>query len=52
MSSVREELWSNGNNSYHGMNDKIAEAEAAQLGGFLLLIEPEKLLLHVGNVSR
>jgi hypothetical protein len=47
--SVKGSLWSNGNNSYHGKNDKIAEASSPT--NSLLLIKPARLDLIVGKES-
>ena len=48
---VEGELWVNEDSSYHGVNDKVSEASAAELGGSLYLIEPEDLKLMVGMES-
>lgn len=45
-------LWLNGDSSYHGRNDKIAEARARALTSSLLLIEPTQLTLVVGRESQ
>lgn len=45
-------IWTNGNSSYHGINDKVAEAAANQLPGSLKLIQPTQLDLVVGSESQ
>jgi len=49
--NVAGPLWSNGDSSYHGTNDKVDEAVAAGLGSSLLLIEPNHLRLRVAAES-
>ena len=44
-------LWKNEGSSYHGVNDKVTAASAAQLPGSLYLIEPVDLDLVVGKES-
>ena len=44
-------LWVNETSSFHGRNDKVSEASAAQLPGSLYLIEPVDLKLVVGRES-
>jgi hypothetical protein len=40
-------LWLNGTSTYHGTNDCVGQAEAAQLTGSLYLIRPEALSVQV-----
>lgn len=40
-------LWINGKSTYHGMNDKVPEAELGTLGDSLQLIRPESVRLEV-----
>lgn len=49
--AVQGSLWPNGDSSYHGSNDKVAQAIANGLPNSLLLIEPAKLDLFVGKES-
>ena len=44
-------LWTNGDSSYHGHNDKVAEALANTLTSSLKLIAPTRMELHVGFES-
>jgi hypothetical protein len=41
-------LWTNGYHSYNGENDRIPEDRVAALGGSLLLVKPENLVITVG----
>src|SRR5262249_14722202 len=50
--TVKGPLWSNGDHSYHGLNDKVDEATAKTLDGSLLLIEPSQLELVVAEESK
>jgi hypothetical protein len=40
-------LWTNGNSSYHGLNDRVKAEEAALMNWSLALIEPEALAMRV-----
>ena len=41
-------LWSNGNNSYNGLNDRVSEEDAKKnIRSSLVLIKPESLIIHV-----
>jgi hypothetical protein len=40
-------LWTNGNSSYNGQNDRVTIAQASQLNNSLTLIEPDHLSLSV-----
>lgn len=42
-------LWVTGESSTHGMNDRVRLSDAARFDGSLYLIEPENLLLVMGN---
>jgi hypothetical protein len=44
-------LWTNGDYSHHGINDKVSEALAKDLKNSLVLIKPTKLALVVGKES-
>ena len=44
---VKGPLWSNGDDSFHGRNDKVSENIAATLKGSLYLISPNRLDLVV-----
>ncbi|MGJ5044630.1 dual OB domain-containing protein [Bradyrhizobium sp. SZCCHNRI1058] len=50
--NVSGPLWSDGDHSFHGLNDKVDEATAKTLDGSLLLIEPSQLELVVGEESK
>ncbi|MBR0869648.1 hypothetical protein JQ633_04705 [Bradyrhizobium tropiciagri] len=50
--NIQGPLWSDGDHSYHGLNDKVDEAIAKGLKGSLLLIEPSKLELVVASESK
>jgi hypothetical protein len=50
--SVTGTLWSTGDSTYHGQNDKVSEALAAGFGHSLMLIEPATLTLIVGPASQ
>jgi len=50
--TVTGSLWSNGDSSYHGTNDKVAGALANRLTNSLLLIEPTRLELMVARESQ
>jgi hypothetical protein len=50
--TVTGSLWPNGDSSYHGTNDKVAEALATRLTNSLLLIEPTRLELVVARESQ
>jgi hypothetical protein len=41
-------LWSVGDSTQYGMNDRVRPEAAAEMRGSLLLIEPEYLQVHVG----
>lgn len=43
-----ETLWTNGYHSYNGENDRIPEDRVTALGGSLLLVKPENLVITVG----
>ncbi|MFC0242784.1 dual OB domain-containing protein [Rhodopseudomonas telluris] len=45
-------LWSDGDHSFHGLNDKVNEETAKTLDGSLLLIKPSQLELVVGEESK
>ena len=45
-------LWSNNDSSYHGLNDKVAEATANTFQNSLCLISPVNLRLIVGQESQ
>lgn len=49
---VSNPLWHDGENSFHGRNDKVPEAVAKTLTGSLLLIAPDKLNLVVASESK
>jgi len=49
--NVQGPLWSNGDSSHHGRNDKVSEKIAAKLAGSLYLIAPSRLNLVVGFES-
>jgi hypothetical protein len=49
--TVAGTLWSNTDSSYHGLNDKVSEAEAATFKQSLYLIKPEQIDLVVGDES-
>ncbi len=40
-------LWTNGNSTYHGTNDKVAQALASQFTNSLFLIRPETAIVQV-----
>jgi hypothetical protein len=48
---VKAPLWSDGDSSFHGLNDKVEESIAKTLDGSLLLIEPSQLALVVAAES-
>jgi hypothetical protein len=50
--SVKGNLWTNHDSSYHGLNDKVAAAQASSLTNSLLLIQPARLELVVGKESQ
>jgi hypothetical protein len=50
--NIKGPLWSDGDHSYHGLNDKVDEPTAKTLGGSLLLIEPSHLELLVADESK
>ncbi|WP_316235311.1 MULTISPECIES: dual OB domain-containing protein [unclassified Bradyrhizobium] len=50
--SVTGPLWSDGDSSFHGKNDKVAEAIANGLTNSLLLVEPSSLALVVAQESK
>jgi hypothetical protein len=50
--SITGALWSDGDSSFHGKNDKVAEAIANGLTSSLLLIEPSSLTLVVAQESK
>jgi hypothetical protein len=45
-------LWTNGNSTYHGSNDRVGATAAASLRGSLLLIRPDDLRIRVGAESQ
>lgn len=45
-------LWLNGDSSYHGTNDKVAQEKAKALKNSLVLIRPARLSLIVGEESQ
>jgi len=49
--NVQGPLWSNGDSSRHGRNDKVNEKIAVKLAGSLYLIAPSRLSLVVGLES-
>jgi len=49
--NVKGPLWSNGDSSRHGRNDKVNEKIAAKLAGSLYLIAPSRLNVVVGYES-
>jgi hypothetical protein len=49
--TVKGALWSDGDHSFHGRNDKVSEEIAATLKGSLYLIAPTRLDLVVGYES-
>jgi hypothetical protein len=46
--AVKGPLWSNGDDSFHGRNDKVSKAIASKLKGSLYLIAPSRLDLVRG----
>jgi hypothetical protein len=50
--NVTGPLWSDGDSSFHGLNDKVAEAIANSLTSSLLLVEPSSLTLVVAKESK
>jgi len=42
-----QDLWTNGDSSYHGVNDRVAEAAVSALDSSLALIRPESLRVRV-----
>jgi hypothetical protein len=40
-------LWINGDSTYHGTNDRVNQAFAAQLSSSLFLTRPDNLTVHV-----
>src|SRR6266508_2004948 len=50
--SVAGPLWTNGHSSFHGLNDKVSEAEANTLTGSLYLIKPTEVKIIVGPESQ
>lgn len=45
-------LWTNGNSTYHGHNDRVGPIDAAKLRGSLLLIQPDGLRIRVSAESQ
>ncbi|HEX8202523.1 MAG TPA: hypothetical protein VF590_18745 [Isosphaeraceae bacterium] len=45
-------LWTNGNSTYHGHNDRVGPTDAATLKGSLLLILPDDLQIRVSAESQ
>jgi hypothetical protein len=50
--TVKGALWPTGDSSFHGLNDKVAEALAKTQTNSLLLVEPSRLDLVVGSESQ
>jgi hypothetical protein len=50
--NVAGELWLNGDSSFHGTNDKVAEVSANALPNSLVLIKPSRLALVVAEESQ
>lgn len=50
--TVTGTLWPNEKSSYHGLNDKVSEATAANQTGSLLLVAPTRLVLVVAMESQ
>ena len=50
--NVQGALWLNGDSSYHGTNDKVAQEKANTLKNSLVLIKPSRLSLIVGEESQ
>ena len=50
--AVEGELWLNGDSTYHGTNDKVAEASANTLPNSLVLIKPSRFALVVAEESQ
>ena len=50
--NVKGSLWPNGNSSFHGANDKVAEAVASGLASSLLLVNPTRFEVVVGSESQ
>lgn len=44
---LRQGLWIDGFSSFHGLNDRVPEAQLASLGSSLYLLHPEVLLVSV-----
>jgi hypothetical protein len=42
-----ETLWTNGNSSYHGLNDRVRAEQAAEMNSSLALIAPETVAMRV-----
>jgi hypothetical protein len=49
---VQGPLWVNGDPSFHGLNDKVAEMLTNDITNSLLLIEPKNLAVIVGDESQ
>ena len=42
-------LWTNGDSSHYGLNDRVRDEAAAKLNGSLMLIAPEELTVKVAT---